>query len=101
MTNKLPSKHSKHSAIDNILGAVGSVGSGPFNIAGANVDTITLGNVAAQPYVNFALIKAHGGTIVQCRAEDSHHWEYHIIPENTRNFDRELGKIISMHLLKG
>ncbi len=99
MATKLPYTHSTGI---NILGAVGATGSsGTFSIGGGNLDTITIGDIDAQPYVNFALIKAHGGTIVQCRAEDSHRWVNHIIPENTKNFDRELGKIISMHLLKG
>lgn len=107
MRSKLPAKHSVGINLGGIIGAQGATGSaGTFTIAGSGtgglgVDTITLGGVEAQPYINFSLIKAHGGTIVQCRAEDSHQWEYYVIPENTKNFDRELGKIISMHLLKG
>ena len=57
-------------------------------------------NSYTQPYVNFALIKAHGGTIVQCKYETSNNWEYHVIPDNVKNFDRELGKIISLFLMK-
>ena len=86
----------------NWVGAIGGGGStATISIGGSDLDTITLGSEMPQPYVNFALIKAHGGTIVQCRAEDTHKWEYYVIPDNVKNFDRELGKIISMQLLKG
>ena len=69
-------------------------------------DTITLGGhydslmPGAAPYINVALIRASGGTIVQCRTEVNSTWEYHVIPEGATNFDTELGKIISMTLLK-
>ena len=82
-----------------ISGAVGS--------AGLGMDTISIGGSyrdshlhGAAPYVNIALIRAHGGTIVQCRTEEHAAWSYHIIPESVENFDTELGKIISMTLLK-
>lgn len=112
MAGKLPRKMSTGINISNaIVGAQGSGsswtlggggGSGhTISIGGSPLDTITLGGSGPQPYINFSLIKAHGGTIVQCRAEDHHAWEYYIIPENAKNFDRELGKIISMQLLKG
>ena len=97
---KLPASHT----VGINLGAIGATGSsGTYSIGGigGGVDTITIGSSENQPYINISLIKAHGGTIVQCRAEDSHRWEYYIIPESVKNFDRELGKIISMHLLKG
>lgn len=110
MANKLPQQHSTGINLGALVGAQGSSGSTwaagsggahTISIGGSTLDTITLGDSMPQPYINFSLIKAHGGTIVQCRREDSHTWEYHIIPENTKNFDRELGKIISMQLLKG
>ena len=68
-----------------------------ISIGGANYDPRLHGAV---PYVNIALIRAHGGTIVQCRSEEHAAWAYHIIPEGVENFDTELGKIISLTLLK-
>lgn len=114
MGKKLPSTHgiSIANILNSSIGAqgssgtnwVGAIGGGAstatINIGG-DLDTITLGSELPQPYINFSLIKAHGGTIVQCRAEDSHKWEYYVIPDNVKNFDRELGKIVSMQLLKG
>lgn len=52
------------------------------------------------PYITFSLTKANGGTIVQCRNAANETPEFYVIPENVKNFDRELGKIISIHLLK-
>ena len=114
MSKKLPQKHSTGINLSAMVGAQGASnaiwtasgtgGSGhSISIGGSGLDTITLGGNAQlpQPYVNFSLIKAHGGTIVQCRAENNHDWEYYVIPESVKNFDRELGKIISMQLLKG
>lgn len=109
MAGKLPQKTSGTNIATAIAGAQGSGGNWGIGAAGCGhtfsigggLDTITLGGSGPQPYINFSLIKAHGGTIVQCRAEDHHAWEYYIIPDNTKNFDRELGKIISMQLLKG
>lgn len=86
----------------NIAGAVGSAGMGL-----GGLDTISIGGSyrdsrlhGAAPYVNIALIRAHGGTIVQCRTEEHSAWAYHVIPEGVENFDTELGKIISMTLVK-
>ena len=81
------------------IGAIGSTGMG--------IDTISIGGSyhdshlhGAAPYVNIALIRAHGGTIVQCRTENRAAWSYHVVPEGVENFDTELGKIISMTLLQ-
>lgn len=83
------------------MGAVGAAGilntMDTISISGNYHDSRLHGAV---PYVNIALIRAHGGTIVQCRTEDHAAWSYHIIPESVDNFDTELGKIISMTLLK-
>lgn len=83
----------------------GSVGAAGMNLGG--LDTISIGGSycdsrlhGAAPYVNIALIRAHGGTIVQCRTEEHAAWSYHVVPESVENFDTELGKIISMTLLK-
>lgn len=114
MPKKLPQKHSTGINLSATIGAQGSSstiwttsgtggGSGHSISIGGGMDTITLGGNSQlpQPYINFSLIKAHGGTIVQCRAEDNLDWEYYVIPDSIKNFDRELGKIISMQLLKG
>ena len=100
----------------NILGAQGATG-GPYtmnsiSIAGvggsggalSGIDTITLGNnytMSMNPYIRIHLVKAHGGTIVQCSQAEGAVWENYIIPDSAKNFDKELGKIISMQLLKG
>jgi hypothetical protein len=70
-----------------------------LNLTGST-DTIYLGEEKVQPYINISLIKAHGGTIVQCKNEGQSTWEYYVVPENCKNFDKELGKIISIQLLK-
>lgn len=69
--------------------------------------TYTLGDYNSQtnlnlmnPYITFSLIKANGGTIVQCRTTANETPDLYLIPETAKNFDKELGKIISMHLLK-
>lgn len=88
-------------------GAVGSatiggiISGGPYNTPFTMSDTFTLNDKSMQPYINFALIKAHGGTIVQCRTDQHSACEYYVIPDTVKNFDKELGKIISMQLLKG
>jgi len=93
------------------IGAIGG-GSGSYNMNGITLgahqlgatNTISIGESGldnSSPYINFSLIKANGGTIVQCRDEQTMKYEYYVIPEKVKNFDRELGKIISMQLLKG
>ena len=83
-----------------------SIGGGAYNMNGITLggtNTISIGENGldnSSPYVNFSLIKANGGTIVQCRDEQTMKYDYYVIPEKVKNFDRELGKIISMQLLK-
>ena len=85
-----------------IQGMVGAAGMGAMKTH----DTISIGGhydslmPGAAPYINVALIRANGGTIVQCRTEVNSTWQYHVIPEGAANFDTELGKIITMTLLK-
>ena len=85
--------------------SIGAIGS-PYNITlgGTGTDTISLGENGldnSNPYINFSLIKAVGGTVVQCRNEQTMKYEYYVISDKVKNFDRELGKIVSMQLLKG
>lgn len=84
-----------------------SIGGGSFATGGHNwsgIESITLGNnytMSMNPYIRIHLVKAHGGTIVQCSQAEGAVWENYIIPDSAKNFDKELGKIISMQLLKG
>jgi hypothetical protein len=106
--SKLPARSSIGTfSIGAIAGASGSLYNmnsitlGGHQLGGSN--TISIGESGldnSSPYVNFSLIKANGGTIVQCRDEQTMKYDYYVIPEKVKNFDRELGKIISMQLLK-
>lgn len=74
-------------------------------IGGSNGVTLNLNELygnsnLVQCSMNFGLLKAHGGLIVVCRRNDHTTPEYYIIPEGAEDFDRELGKIITMHYLK-
>lgn len=80
------------------LGGVGS----PWSNGG----TITLGphttdriDIAGRSTVNLTVANANGGWIVQINNRDSEQSLY-VIPEGA-DFDRELGKIITMSCLKG
>jgi len=69
-----------------------------------NWSTLTLPGVERidmNPFVTISLVRAHGGVIVICRRDPGVEPEYHIIPDTKKNFDRELGKIISYLVLKG
>jgi hypothetical protein len=87
------------------IGAIG--GSSAYNMNNISLggsDTISIGESGldnSSPYINLSLIKASGGIIVQCRNEQTMKYDYHVIPDSVKNFDKELGKIISMQLLKG
>jgi hypothetical protein len=88
------------------IGAIGAAPGSSYNmnsITLGGLNTISIGESGldnSSPYVNFSLIKANGGTIVQCRDEQTMKYDYYVIPDKVKNFDRELGKIISMQLLK-
>lgn len=95
-----------------ILGAVGVAGtqtSGNYNLGSYTLPTLDIATLTLpgierlelKSMITFSLVKAHGGTIVVCRREQGIEPDYYIIPENVKNFDKELGKIISMHMLKG
>ena len=87
--------------------SIGAIGS-PYNmnsitLGGTGIDTISIGDNGldnSSHYINFSLIKAIGGTIVQCRNEQTMKYDYYVISDKVKNFDKELGKIISMQLLK-
>ena len=92
------------------LGASGSYNwatlTGQNSYGNFTVPTISLGinELQMTPYISINLVKAHGGTIVICRKDSGGpnvlNPEYFIIPESSRNFDKELGKIISLYMLK-
>jgi hypothetical protein len=50
--------------------------------------------------LTFSIIKANGGYVVRCGDNRNTVPSVYIIPDSKKNFDRELGKIITMHLLK-
>jgi hypothetical protein len=95
------------------IGVQGST-SGPYN---TNPNTFSINTLPAfswqnltlpgieridmNPFVTISLVRAHGGVIVVCRKDPGVEPEYHIIPDTKKNFDRELGKIISYLVLKG
>ena len=97
-----------------IGGAVGATGStagssswtnltgttGTFTMPGLNLERQEM---EMTPYITINLVKANGCTIVVCRKDNTSTGsrpEYFIIPESSRNFDKELGKIISLYMLK-
>lgn len=89
--------------------SAGTLLSGNYNLGTYTLPTFDLNTISLtgleklemRAIVNFSLVKAHGGTIVICKRENGLEPEYYIIPEGVKNFDRELGKIISMFMLKG
>lgn len=75
-------------------------------LGGGYGGTITLGphstdriDIASKSTVNLTVANANGGWIVQINNRDSEQSLY-VIPEGA-DFDRELGKIITMMCLKG
>lgn len=69
--------------------------------AGNGLDTITLGS-SEPSYKNTMTIKitpANGGTIVNINTEQFSGGDLYIIPDGA-DFDRELGKIITVNRLK-
>lgn len=70
--------------------------SGSLNITG-------LGGYHSTPQTSQTMMikitPANGGTIVQMHVQEHSQGELHIIPDGT-DFDRELGKIITMSKLK-
>lgn len=88
----------------NLGGPVGAIGSSS-GINLGNIDTIQIGDSEElnrpQPNINIGITRVHGGFIVGVKDKSNYHSqpEYHIITDK-KNFDRELGKIISFHLLK-
>lgn len=69
-------------------------------------DTIRLGGkMQINSQISIGLTKAVGGFIVQVSCPGDYvsvqnSPDYYIIPDNVEDFDKELGKIISLHLLK-
>lgn len=85
------------------IGAIGSSGGnyGSFNISDLSSNSNRLDNMFDNSELTFSIIKANGGYVVRCGNSNNSPTTVYIIPESKKNFDRELGKIISMHLLKG
>ena len=72
--------------------------------AGVTLNTHNSSNINLQSGINFTVAQAGGGWIVQVNRHDPINYhptqELHIIAEGA-DFDRELGKIITMSCLKG
>jgi hypothetical protein len=85
-------------------GLTGATGMGTLqgvNIASLGQDVLRIGNqMDINSQINIGLTKAVGGFIVQVRTADYSRPDYYIIADATEDFDKDLGKIISLHLLK-
>ena len=83
------------------IGITGSYGSiGGFNIGDLSINSNRLDHMFDNSELTFSIIKANGGYVIRCGSNSSVITSVYIIPDTKKNFDRELGKIISMHLLK-
>lgn len=71
-------------------GTQGTINISPYNQAPSTTNNQT---------ITIRVTPANGGTIVQVQSNDFNNGELHIIPDNS-DFDRELGKIITMSKLK-
>lgn len=65
-------------------------------IGAISINTNTFSNDRS---VNLRITPANGGTIISIQTHDYSNHELHIIPDDA-DFDRELGKIITMNKLK-
>ena len=104
-------------------GAGGAGGSGSYAIGGSagavlkGLNTVSIGalgqsdpirlggKMQINSQISIGLTKAVGGFIVQVHcptdyASIQNSPDYYIIPDTAEDFDKELGKIISLHLLK-
>lgn len=71
------------------------------NIAPLGQDVLRIGGqMEINSQISIGLTKAVGGFIVQVRTAEYSRPDYYIIADGTDDFDKELGKIISLHLLK-
>jgi hypothetical protein len=84
-----------------LTGATGMGALHGVNIAPLGQDVLRIGNqMDINSQISIGLTKAVGGFIVQVRTADYARPDYYVVPDNAEDFDRELGKIISLHLLK-
>ncbi len=72
-----------------------------YTIGGGNLGALTIN--PSTPHtsqtMNIKITPANGGTIIHVNTQEYSVGELHIIPDGT-DFDRELGKIITMSKLK-
>jgi hypothetical protein len=73
-----------------------TIGGGGAGMGGLTINPSTPQNSQT---LTIKITPANGGTIVQMQTNDYGNGELHIIPDGT-DFDRELGKIITMSKLK-
>lgn len=82
----------------------GGGGAGALGTLGIQgIESVRIGNhMQINSHVNIGLTKANGGYIVQVTRDDEYRTrpDYYLIHEDAEDFDRELGKIVSLALLK-
>jgi len=89
-------------------GAIAGSGYGAMPLGGLTINTSNKMNL---PGITFKITPANGGTIItvtdEIRRENTisisggyEREELYIIPEGVKDFDKELGKIITMHRMK-
>jgi len=84
------------------------VATNAYQSAYGQLQTVTLGNPSTSsmnlPGITFKITSANGGTIVSVNESSTSYTlgseELYIIPDGVEDFDRELGKIITMHRMK-
>jgi hypothetical protein len=77
-----------------IGGGSGTINISPNGNMGYNTNTPQNGQT-----LTIKITPANGGTIVTTQRDEYNGHEFHVIPDGA-DFDRELGKIITMHKLK-
>jgi hypothetical protein len=88
------------------------VSTNAYQSAYGQLQTVTLGGSGNSnsnmnlPGISFKITNANGGTIISVRENDDgytlggNNTELYIIPDGVEDFDRELGKIITMYRMK-
>jgi len=94
-----------------ILEEENKVATNAYQSAYGQLQTVTLANPSSSmnlPGITFKITSANGGTIISVNESSSSYTltangsseELYIIPDGVEDFDRELGKIITMYRMK-
>jgi len=94
-----------------ILEEENKVATNAYQSVYGQLQTVTLGNPSSNmnlPGITFKITSANGGTIISVNESASSYTitangsseELYIIPDGVEDFDRELGKIITMYRMK-